>query len=368
MRYFFSTGEASGEMSATLLARALAQIDPDAAFEGIGGDRMLDAGFTVQTHTRGWGSMGPIEALAKIPKLYTVMWRTALRLRMKPPALVVLVDFGAFNVRLAKSMRMLGYRRPILYFFPPGAWLDKPAQASLVARLSTPLVAFEHQRNFYRSLGLDVHYFGHPLASAYQLRPARPAPRKNGGTVAILPGSRAGELRFHLPVVLDALALLKQTRPQLEAVIGAADATAHMLIGRALAQRNVQGVQIVRSAAGALADADAAWIASGTAVLEAALTGIPAVAFYILSQAQARIARRVYRGDYITLPNLVLHARVVPELLQEAATAQALAAHMEMLLRDPSAQYARLQDVRGALGSPEALAQSAALAMGLASQ
>ncbi len=353
-------------MSATLLARAIAQIDPQAAFEGIGAERMREAGFRLWAHTRGWGGMGPLEALSKIPKLYSIMWLTALRLRLRPPDLVVLVDFGAFNLRLAKSLRMLGYHGPLLYFFPPGAWLDKPTQAKSVAQVSHALVAFEHQRDFYRSQGLDVRYFGHPLAPAYGMRPPRAAPPADGGAVAILPGSRQGELRFHLPVLLDALALLKRTRPHLQAVIGAADDAAQKLIHEALARRDEDGVQIVRTAASALQAVDAAWIASGTAVLEAALTGVPAVALYILSQAQARIARRVYHGDFITIPNLVLHKGVVPELLQEAATAPALAAHMEALLRDPMPQYAQLKDLRAALGASDALVQGAKYAVSLA--
>lgn len=366
MRYFFCTGEASGERSATLLAGAIARIETGAQFEGIGGEQMREAGFTLWTHTRGWGGMGPIEALAKIPKLYAVMWLTALRLRRRPPDLIVLVDFGAFNLRLAKSLRMLGYAGPILYFFPPGAWLDKPTQAGLVARLATPLVAFEHQRDFYRSQDLAVHYFGHPLAPAYALRPPRATPPADGGSVAILPGSRAGELRFHLPVLLDAFALVQRTRPNVRARIGAADEGAQVLIEAALRGRDASHISIVRGARAAVEDADAAWIASGTAVLEAALTGVPTVALYILSAAQARIARRVYHGDSITIPNLVLHRRVIPELWQEAATPEALANVMQTLLHNPHEQYVQLQDLRAALGPADALAKAAEFSVSLA--
>ncbi|GAC1654202.1 MAG: lipid-A-disaccharide synthase [Vulcanimicrobiaceae bacterium] len=366
MRYFFSTGEASGEMSATLLARAISHVDQQARFEGIGGDRMLEAGFTLWRHTRGWGGMGPIEALGKIPKLYAAMWLTALRLRQRPPDLIVLIDFGAFNLRLAKSLRLLGARAPILYFFPPGAWLDRPSQARLVARVAKALVPFEHQRDFYRSLALEVQYFGHPLASAYELRAPRPAPPPDGGVVAILPGSRQGELRLHLGVLLDALELLRKSRPKLRAQIGSADAAAHEFIRDALAARGMSDVRILRSAPAALADVDAAWIASGTAVLEAALGGVPSIAMYILSAAQARIARRVYSGDWITIPNLVLRKRVVPELLQEAASASALADEMQTLLAEPWVQYEQLLDLRAALGPPGALARCAQLAVSLA--
>lgn len=367
MRYFFSTGEASAETSAVLLARAISARDAAASFEGIGGERMRAAGFTVRTDTRGWSSMGPLQALAKIPKLYATMWRTAFALARAKFDLIVLVDFGAFHLRLAKSLRMLGYKKPVLYFFPPGAWLDNPKQARAVARLTVPLVAFEHQRDFYRGLGLPVHYFGHPLAHAYALRPPRAAPPPDGGTIALLPGSRAGELQFHMPRLLDALALLRRTRPALRAVAGAADAQAQSTIERALAERGEHGVRVVRSADAALKDADAAWIASGTAVLEAALCGVPAVALYVLSPAQARIAKRVYRGTFVTIPNLVLERAVIPELLQDAATPERLAQALESILRDPQAQYAELLHLRDALGPPDALERCAEFATSLAS-
>ena len=353
-------------MSAVLLSQAIARIDADAVFEGTGGERMRAAGIRVRTDTRGWGSMGLLEALSRVPKLYTNMWLTALHLARARYDLVVVVDFGAYHLRLIKSLRMLGYKKPVLYFFPPGAWLDNPKTANAVAAMSVPLVAFEHQRDFYRRLGLPVHYFGHPLTSAYDLRPPRATPQAGAGTVALLPGSREAELRYHLPVLLDAFAKLRASRPHLRGVIGAADDAAESRIRSALTQRKLEDLAIVRSARGAFEDADAAWIASGTAVLEAALCGVPSVALYILSAAQARIARRVYRGEYITIPNLILKKAVIPELLQENATAENLASAMDGVLSHPAGQYAELQQLRSALGPSGALQACAAFAADLA--
>jgi lipid-A-disaccharide synthase len=122
-------------------------------------------------------------------------------------------------------------------------------------------------------------------------------------------------------------------------------------------------VTIVRDARAALAGADAAAIASGTAVLEAALVETPAAAFYVLSEAQAKIARRVYKGAYITLPNLVTNEAIVPELLQENATPDAIAAALLELLDDPGRQRAGYGRVRAALGAPDALDRCAAFAL-----
>ncbi|MDQ2871532.1 MAG: hypothetical protein M3R35_00200 [Candidatus Eremiobacteraeota bacterium] len=366
MRYFFSSGEASGELSATLLAQAIARIDPQATFEGIGAARMRDAGFRLWRDHTGWASMGPLAAIPRIPKLLATMYVTAVHVARTKPDLVVLVDFGAFNVRLAKTLRRIGYRGRILDVFPPATWLDKPKAARDVARVMVPLTAFRHQRDFYRSLGLPIEFFGHPLVGLYVMRAPKPAPPSTGGTIALLPGSRGGELRFHVPALFEALRVLRMRRPNLSAVIGAADARAARSLAREIARRNVSGVTVVRGAAAAIGGADAAWVASGTAVLETALSGVPSIALYIITPKLAKHARRVYRGRFVTLPNLVLEREVVPELLQDAATPANLAQAMDEVLRDPAVQYRELQTLRATLGPADALDRCAAFAVALA--
>jgi lipid-A-disaccharide synthase len=357
VRVFFSTGEPSGEFHAVALAREMQRVSAHAlAFEGIGGERMRRAGFDVRVDTSGWASLGWLEAVGKIPRLLAIMLATATRLRVRPPALVVLVDFGAFNLRLARQLRRTGYRGPIVYYIPPGAWLDRPSQAKKVAEATIPLTVFAHQREFYHGLGLRVEFFGHPLASLVEARAPRPTAPTDGGTVALLPGSRHAEIERHLPVLLEAVATLRRERPHARFTIGAASAA----IREEIAKRTT--LEIVDGAEAALAHADAAWIASGTAVLEAALLGVPSMLFYITSDAQARMARRMYArigGRYIGLPNLVLGRGVIPELWQEEATPQALVEGMRTLLGDPAPQLRELEALRPALGPPDALERCA---------
>lgn len=356
MRIFVSTGEASGDFNAGALAQAIRRIVPDARFEGIGSERMRSAGFTLTANTRGWASMGPLAALAKIAPLYAIMWRHALRLRAQPPDVIVLVDFGVFNLRLAKTLRMIGYKGPIVYYFPPGAWLDRYTQAHAVARYTQPLTAFAHQRDYYRWLGLDIAFFGHPLASLIAPRPPLPTPPANGGSVALLPGSRKREIERHLPRLLAAFAVLKRTRPALTGTIGASDAGSEDLCRQLLAQAaGAQGIAIVRGSDAALAQADAAWIASGTAVLEAALREVPSVALYVVSEPEIEIGRRMWHGPYITLPNILLEREVIPELLQDAASPERLAETAAALLENPAQQLAGVREMRELLGPADAL-------------
>lgn len=363
MRVFFSTGEASGELLAAELLGAMRTRTPVVA-SGIGDARLEAADVTLVQRTQGWASLGPIDALAKIPRLWTIMARTALQLRRDPPDGVVLVDFGAFNLRLARTLRLLGFANPIVYYAPPAAWLDSEKRARAVTRWTEALTIFRHQAEFYRSLGLPIGFVGHPLVSTIAARAQRPAPPAGGGHLALLPGSRAGEIERHMPRLLDAFARVREQRPGVRATLVAADGDAQKHMEHLLQFRSPLEVAIARDARATLRDADAAVVASGTAVLEAALVQTPAVALYVLSEAQAKIARRVYRGTYVTLPNLVLDEPLVPELLQEAATPAALAENVLALLDEPARQldgYARL---RTALGPPDALQRNADWVLG----
>ncbi len=368
MRYFFSTGEASGELNAALLAGAIRTYDPQAQFEGIGAERMRALGFTLWRDHTGWASMGPLAAIPRVPKLLTTMWRTAMHVAKNKPDLVVLVDFGAFNMRLAKTLReRLRYGGPVMYLFPPATWLDKEGVARAVSGLTVPVTAFSHQYDFYKRHRLPIMFFGHPLRAQYSARPALPAPPADGGTVALLPGSRAGELRYHLPVLLGALQLLRAPRPTLRVFVSAADARGEKALQRALARADLQHVaSIVRGVPAALAHADAAFVSSGTAVLESVLLGVPVVALYIIAPVLVRHARRVYSGRFITLPNLVLGRELIPELLQDDATPERLAVAMESVLRDPMQQVAQFDAVRAALGPESALDDCAKFAVALA--
>ncbi|HZW53517.1 MAG TPA: lipid-A-disaccharide synthase [Candidatus Elarobacter sp.] len=358
MRVFFSTGEASGELlAADLLGALRARVAVDAA--AVGDERLERAGARIVQRNRGWASMGVFEALRRLPRTLAGGLRVALALRRDPPDLVVLVDFGAFNLRLARMLRGLGFAKPIVYYAPPSAWLDSAKRARAVAASCDALTIFRHQADFYRSLGLPIGYVGHPMVSTIAPREPRPAPPPDGGAIALLPGSRAGEIERHTPRLLDALARVRELRPSVRATLVAASDDAQRHAEHLLMLRSPLPVQVVRDARAALREADAAAIASGTAVLEAALIETPALALYVLSEAQARIARRVYHGAYVTLPNLVLDEPLVPELLQEAATPAALADALCDLLANPARQRGSYARLRAALGPPDALQRNA---------
>jgi lipid-A-disaccharide synthase len=198
------------------------------------------------------------------------------------------------------------------------------------------------------------------------MRPVPSAPDPDGGVVAILPGSRSGELRRHLPVLAAAFRVLQRRRPRLRGIFGAADERAARMIAATIEREKLAGVKIARGVSSALAEADGAWVASGTAVLETALAGVPAVALYVIPPILIWYGHRMIRHRFITLPNLVLGREVVPELLQEAATPERLADTLEELMSHPLDQYAQFGELREALGPADALERCASYAVELA--
>lgn len=359
---FFIAGEASGDLHAALVTQRLRSAQPGLSVEGIGGERMRAAGISVTTDSSDWGSIGPLSAASKIPRLLAHARRLSKRLQAAPPRVLVPIDFGAYNLRVLTWLREAGYRGKVIYYFPPGAWLDKPGQARVVAAHSTPLVPFAHQHDFYRSLGLDAQWFGHPLASVVADRGERAVSARI--RIAVLPGSRVEEVRYHVPPLARAAAMLARSA-EFDIV--------------ASSQRRAQQIEHAWRACGGpdsrvtigdvtrvLRDADAGWIASGTAVLEAALCGVPQLSFYRVSAVQAMIGRRILPKiayGHFTLPNLVTGRSIVPELRQEEMTPNAIVAVTAGLLESDAVRRAQREgyaEMRALLGPADALERIAA--------
>ena len=325
----------------------------------VGGDRLRAAGVSIVYDSSELASIGPISVIPRIPLLYGILRWLDFSIRKRPPQLVVPVDAGAFNVRLIKRLRAAGYRAPIVYYFPPGAWLDDANQARAVATAARTLTPFAHQRDFYRSLGLPIEFFGHPLVSVIAPRP--PQPLRATPLIAVLPGSRREETARHVGVLAQAARELRVHAGATFIAVAASEKREDQI--RRLWERS-GGPDITVSREDAslvLRRCDLAWVASGTAVLEAALVGVPQIVFYVVSPAQLRVAQRRLPKELlstIALPNLVLRRRIVPELLQHEFTPVRL---VEETLKMLDQQVIRdrmrsdYDELRATLGPPDSL-------------
>ncbi|MGH2454139.1 MAG: lipid-A-disaccharide synthase [bacterium] len=373
---FLVAGEVSGDIYGADLAAALRRRRPDLNLVGVGGPRMEAAGVRHLLDSEAWGVIGWMEALPQVPVFLRRLGVVMSAIEATNPAGVVLIDFPGFNLPLA---RRLGRRRPVAYFMPPMVSTRRGDRAGAVARLGLRLLAaFPFEADAYRRAGADVVFIGHPALD--RVRPsagpgevrARLGFPLDAPVVALLPGSRRGELRRHLPVMVEALSRLRHDHPQLRAVLPVAAPAFRDMVEREVAALAAPVALLEggsQEAYDALSAADFAAVASGTATLEAMCLGLPMVVIYRLSRLTWWYATRfVAAVSTAALPSLLAGRRVVPELLQDALTSQALAATLSTWLGDGrarAAMAAELLALRARLGEGGAVDRAAGEILGV---
>jgi|CXWL01.1.fsa_nt_gi lipid-A-disaccharide synthase len=386
-----SAGEVSGDAVAARLALALTSREPDLVLWGLGGPKMAAAGVDLAAVTSHLGAVGVSEPLAAIPALWRAFATLRHRVRRAPPAVAVVIGNDVFNVVLARWLRRQGV--PVACFFPPQVWLWQALARPIAKSYDEILACFPEEPAVYGGHGVPTRFVGHYLADLLQpvgsggravaraglgLAAARETAAE-GQLVALLPGSRGHEVSRHLPVLLGAARRLLTSAPGLRFVLPLAESRFFEPVAAAVSAHGLgRAVSVVDTeAAGqrALRAADLALVASGTATLEATLLGVPMVVLYKVSPLTLAVVRFCHRLGLIAdmtvaLPNLILATaesapggseravRAVPELGQEDATAERLAAVAGRLLADPEARAAQRADLARAaarLRAPPAL-------------
>ena len=365
-----SAGEASGDAHGATLCRALRAAAPGVRLFGMGGGQMAAAGVDVLEDVTARAAVGGTEAAGGVVALYRAFRR--LRTRFdgagRPHALVV-IDFPEFNLRLARAARRRGV--PVVYFIPPQVWAWRPWRVRAMRRVLSLVVAvFPFEPPLYRRAGVPVAYVGHPVVDLLARAPAREEVRArlaiDGGApvLALLPGSRRAEIEHALPVMREAVSRLRVRRPSLRTVIARAPG-----VDPALVARHAGDALVIDGAHDAIRAADVVLATSGTVTLEAALLGTPTVACYRVSGPSAVMIRALTRVPWMSLANIVLGRPVIPELFQEALTAERLAREADRLFDDGPArdgQRAAFRELADALGAPGVGARAAQLVLAVA--
>ncbi|MGH7474731.1 MAG: lipid-A-disaccharide synthase [Longimicrobiales bacterium] len=346
-----AAGEPSGDLHGGAIATALRRRYPDATLFGIGGSAMAAAGVELSAGLDRLSVMGFAEVVRHLPYFTGLLRRLSADMKRRATDLVIPIDYPGFNLRLARRARNAGI--PVLYYIAPQVWAWHRKRAQQLAELADWLVvAFPFEEAVFRNVGARVSYFGHPLMDVV-VEPeavsslARELGVQDGERVlALFPGSRAQELAQHLTLFAAAADRVAARHPEVRPVIAAA---------AGLPEAAYHGVRYPRTSDGRalLRLARAALVKSGTSTVEAALADTPMVVAYRTHPLTYWLARRLVQVEHIGMVNLVAGQRLVPELVQQAATTASLAAAIEPLLEDGAERTRVLEGlarVRRALG------------------
>lgn len=354
-RIFLSAGEPSGDLHGARVAEALRRRWPDAELFGLGGDRMRAAGVELLAHVDQLAIMGFVEVLRHLPYFVDLMRTVKRTLAARRPDLVLPIDYPGFNLRLAHHARSRGI--PVLYYIAPQVWAWHRSRMKQLARNTDRLaVILPFETELFRAAGANASFVGHPLLD----QPAPAASREDflrdlgmdsdRPVLALFPGSRAQEVERQLAVFVAAATAVQARMPEVQPVLAESAAVSAATYAAAPFPRTRDGWSLLHHARAAL-------VKSGTSTLQAALSGTPLVVTYRVHPVTFFMARRLVRVPHVGLVNLVAGERIAPELLQDDATPERLAAALLPLLDENSSErraaIAGLARVRDLLAPPD---------------
>jgi lipid-A-disaccharide synthase len=363
MNLLLSAGEASGDLHGARLLAALRELRPGIRAFGMGGERLVAAGLDAVVRSEALSVVGISEAVEKVPGVLRAVSSLDAAADRRRPEVAVLIDFPDSHSLLSRKLRRRGI--PLVYYVSPQVWAWRRWRARTIAgRARRIITLFPFETEIYRRLGADAVWAGHPLVEdvAEGLAGPSPLPPKTRRRLVLLPGSRPGEVERHWPTLSETAARLAR-RLGLEVVaVRALGLSLELFPGAA-----ERGIQVLEGGLHPLlASADLAFVASGTATLDAALCGTPMIVVYRTSALSHAIARALVRLQWMALVNIVAGEPVVPELLQGRLTVENLEREAEALLGDAgrlAAMKRSLARVARGLGPPGASARAAELVL-----
>ena len=343
LRVALVAGEASGDILGAGLMQALKQQHPQVEFIGVGGPRMEAEGLVSAFPMERLAVMGLVEVLGRLRELLARRKRLLRELIAAQPDVFIGIDAPDFNLGLELKLRQAGIRT--VHYVSPSVWAWRQKRVLKIREAcDLMLCLFPFEARFYLEHQVPVRFVGHPLANTIPLQADRAGAREALGlapdepVVALLPGSRGGEVARLGALFLDAAERLRALRPGIRFVLPSANAERRAQLEAMLAGRNLPLLLLDGRSHEALAACDAVLIASGTATLEALLHKRPMAVAYKVAPLTYRILKRLVKSPYISLPNLLAERLLVPELIQDAATPDALAQALAPLLDDGAVQ------------------------------
>lgn len=372
LRVALVAGEASGDILGAGLMQALKARHPQIEFIGVGGPRMQAEGLSSYFSMERLAVMGLVEVLGRLPELLARRRQLIKTLIDAKPDVFIGIDAPDFNLGLELKLRRAGIKT--VHYVSPSVWAWRQKRVLKIRdACDLMLTLFPFEAQFYDAHQVPVRFVGHPLADAIPLQADRTAAREaldlpqDSAVVALLPGSRGGEVARLGALFLDAAVRLRTLRPGIRFVVPCASPERRVQLEQMLVGRDLPLTLLDGRSHDALAACDAVLIASGTATLEALLYKRPMVVAYKVAPLTYLILKRLVSSAYFALPNLLAERMLVPELIQHAATPEALAQALAPLLNDGVVQTEGFDVIHRALRR-DASAQAAEAVLKLIGQ
>ncbi|MFZ3204022.1 MAG: lipid-A-disaccharide synthase [Pseudomonas sp.] len=372
LRVALVAGEASGDILGAGLMQALKARHPQIEFIGVGGPLMQAEGLSAYFPMERLAVMGLVEVLGRLPELLARRRRLIKTLIDAKPDVFIGIDAPDFNLGLELKLRRAGIKT--VHYVSPSVWAWRQKRVLKIRdACDLMLCLFPFEAQFYDAHQVPVRFVGHPLADAIPLQADRAAAREaldlpqDSTVVALFPGSRGGEVARLGELFLDTAVRLRTLRPGIRFVLPCASPERRVQLEQMLVGRDLPLTLLDGRSHDALAACDAVLIASGTATLEALLYKRPMVVAYKVAPLTYLILKRLVSSAYISLPNLLAERLLVPELIQDAATPEALAQALSPLLNDGEVQTEGFDVIHRALRR-DASAQAAEAVLKLVGQ
>jgi lipid-A-disaccharide synthase len=342
MRIFVSAGEASGDLYASRLVEILRQRYPVCEFYGVAGPRMQAAGVRAIVDQRQLAVVGLLDVVPHIPRVFSILRKVAAEVRATPTDVAILTDSAGFHLRLAQRLHAI----PIVQLIAPQAWAWREYRVHTMRRTLRHLLAIlPFEEEFFRDRGVPTTYIGHPLARLVRPKLSRAQLcaklriTEAARIVAVLPGSRKGEVARHVPILAATLERLTGICPVVALPEGFGQ---HDFLEpfRAAAIQVIEG-----HTWDVLAHAELAITKSGSVTMEAAMLGTPMVTFYRANTVDWYLGRWLVKSPYLSMANILAGRRIVPELIQYEATPEKIAAAAQELLTNAEARQRMQQDL-----------------------
>ncbi|WP_339522389.1 lipid-A-disaccharide synthase [Pseudomonas sp. EA_35y_Pfl2_R111] len=337
MRVALVAGEASGDILGAGLMQALKAQNPQIEFIGVGGPLMQAQGLSSYFPMERLSVMGLVEVLGRLPELLSRRKRLIKSLIEAKPDVFIGIDAPDFNLALELKLRQAGIKT--VHYVSPSVWAWRQKRVLKIREAcDLMLTLFPFEAQFYQDHQVPVRFVGHPLADTIPQQADRAAARDalnlshDQSVVALMPGSRGGEVSRLGSLFLDAAVRLRTLRPGIQFVLPCSSPERRAQLEQMLVGRDLPLTLLNGRSHEALAACDAVLIASGTATLEALLYKRPMVVAYKVAPLTYRILKRLVTSAYISLPNLLAERLLVPEMIQDAATPEALAQLLAPLL------------------------------------